>query len=75
MSPIWRCVWCIKDSKTEACERCGGPCEDRTKPHIPHWSRKTMATVECKICDRSVSYEQMLSDNHCPGAGEKGQTQ
>lgn len=56
---ILRCIWCCKDTRTDPCEHCG--CDyvmDRTKPHAPHWSRKTMRTVECKVCDREISYEQ-----------------
>lgn len=58
-APILRCIWCCKDTKTNPCEHCGSDqVTDRTKPHSPHWSRKTMRTVECKICDREIPYEE-----------------
>jgi len=68
MSPIWLCPRCLKDSPGPVCDQCGGECVDRTRPHNSHWSRKTIRTVACKICDRTVNYEQMLTDHHCPGA-------
>ena len=71
MKPIWRCTRCIKDSPEPVCDKCGNECVDSTQPHHAHWSRKTIRTVECKICDRAVTYEQMGTDNDCPG--RKGQ--
>ena len=56
--PIFRCTWCCKDTESKPCQHCGNECcvVDRTKPHTPEWSRKTIATVECKICDRQAPY-------------------
>ncbi len=65
--PIWRCTWCCKDTKTKACEHCGSDhaVSDRTKPHRPEWSRKTMTTVECKVCDREGPYSIQGSSELC----------
>jgi hypothetical protein len=68
---ILRCIWCMKDTKTNPCEHCGSDqVVDRTKPHTPHWSRRTIRTIECKICDRVAHYDQqMVKDDRCiPGA-------
>lgn len=53
---ILRCTWCCRDTKTNPCEHCGSDSSvvDRTEPHNPHWSRRTMRTVDCKVCDREV---------------------
>jgi hypothetical protein len=56
---VLRCIWCCRDTKTTPCEHCGSDqVSDRTKPHAPNWSRKTIRTVECKICGREIPYEQ-----------------
>ena len=56
---ILRCLWCGRDTKSAPCEHCGSDqvC-DRTKPHSPHWSRKSIQTVECKICGREIPYHE-----------------
>lgn len=66
--PIFRCLLCCRDTKTKSCERCQTEdfVTDRTKPHTPHWSRKTINKIECKICDREAGYEQQLvADDMC----------
>lgn len=65
---ILRCIWCIKDTTTNPCEHCGSDqVQDRTVPHLAHWSRATIATIECKVCDRRVTVEQyaVISDHKC----------
>jgi len=62
--PILRCIWCMKDTKTNPCEHCGSDqVVDKTKRHKPHWSRFTINTIKCKICDRQAPYEQQLIAN------------
>ncbi len=68
-TPILRCTWCCKDTPTSPCHRCGNDVclTDRTKPHRPEWSRKTISTVECKVCDRSGPYSIQTTSDDCPG--------
>ena len=55
-TPIFRCTWCGRDNGDDGkeCAACANTSTliDRTKRHSPHWSRRTMNTVECKVCDR-----------------------
>jgi putative endonuclease len=75
-SAILRCIWCIKDTKTNPCEHCGSDqVVDRTVKHAPHWSRATMNTVECKICDRSVpNNQQYIPGDKCEPTKQTKQT-
>ena len=64
--PILRCIWCCKDVTHKPCEHCDNTCViDRTQPHHSHWSRKTMQTVECKVCDRERPNAGHGADNWC----------
>lgn len=74
MKPL-RCIWCCKDTKTDPCENCGSDqvC-DPNKPHVHHWSRRTIITMECKVCDKVISNKDYFStsgeyeyDNYPPG--------
>jgi hypothetical protein len=57
--PVLRCIWCGQDTRTKPCEHCQNyEVVDRTQPHVPHWSRRTLDTVCCKICDREVRYDE-----------------
>lgn len=60
--PILRCTWCCKDTLTKPCQYCGNfhTVKDRTESHIPEWSRKDTAIVECKVCDRKAPYKLMI---------------
>jgi hypothetical protein len=66
---VWQCIWCMKASPDKVCPQCGGECADRTKPHATHWSRKSIRSVECKICGRETTYDQMVTDVLCNGLG------
>ena len=58
----YRCIWCIKDTKTNPCEWCNGnDVVDKNKSHNHHWSRNTWNTVICKICDKIISLEEYLA--------------
>jgi len=50
------CTWCCKDIPGLICETCGSDVSvcDKTKPHHCHWSRKTITSMKCKICDRVI---------------------
>jgi len=73
-SAILRCIWCIKDTQTNPCEHCGSDqVLNRTQPHRPHWSRWTIDTIKCKICDRKAGYDQQLVRDDMCRPNEKGQ--
>lgn len=57
----------MKPSPDRICPKCGNECSDKTKPHKAHWSRKTIRTVECKVCEREQTYDGQLYDHDCPG--------
>ena len=63
---MMRCLVCGKDTGPEilgCCEHCAsGFLVDRTKVHPPHWSRHTMMSMICKICDRVISNEDYFND-------------
>lgn len=67
--PVMRCTWCCCDTGEDEdgdCVRCGNhTLVDRAKPHMPHWSRKTIDTVECKVCDRSGPHSIQASPDLC----------
>lgn len=60
-----KCVWCMKRTQRNPCEHCGSEqVYDMDKPHSCEWSRLTINTVECKLCERVLSwkeYEQELT--------------
>ena len=58
----YRCVWCIKDTATNPCEFCGNSDSLYVKgrKHTCHWSRQTLSTVKCKICDKIEFMEDYL---------------
>lgn len=64
----WRCTWCCKDTEGNkpTCS-CGNDHAviDRMRPHHPHWSRKTINTVECKVCGREGPHEIQRSHELC----------
>ncbi len=46
---------------TKPCEHCGSTqVENMDAPHTCEWSRKTIDTVECKVCERTMSMEEYL---------------
>lgn len=48
----------MQRTDTNPCQHCGSDqVYDMDAPHTCHWSRKTIATVECKICGRTLSAE------------------
>ncbi len=56
-----KCIWCMEKTKTKPCEHCGSTeVVNPTLPHSCHWSRYTINTVQCKICDKIISYEEYL---------------
>lgn len=64
--PILRCTWCCRDVEQDPCEHCDNySVTARTKPHRPEWSRKTLQTVECKVCDRERPNAGHGTDNWC----------
>ena len=67
VGPILRCTWCCADTATNPCERCGNDhtITDRTIPHIPEWSRRSMQEVECKVCDRRGPYSIQANPAWC----------
>lgn len=62
----YRCTWCCKDSSTSPCEYCKSDSSIYVKgeKHICDWSRKTINTMECKICDRVISNEEYFNMNY-----------
>ena len=52
LKPKYICTWCCKPTKTLICPRC--KCDDNVmdanKPHTHQWSRKTINSIECKVC-------------------------
>ena len=61
----YRCVFCCKDSEEIPCQNCGN---DHTlyikgEKHSCQWSRRTIATMECKVCDRVISNVDYFSGN------------
>lgn len=61
-TPVNRCAWCMCDVETgiEACPHCGLEVHDPRKPHRHEWSRKTLDTVECKICKTTWPMDEYL---------------
>mgnify|MGYP001602384043 CR=1 FL=1 len=61
--PKYRCIWCMKDTFTNPCEFCGNSDHIYIKgaKHTCHWSRKTINSMECKICERVISNEDYFS--------------
>jgi hypothetical protein len=56
--PIYRCVWCIKDTRTNPCEFCGSDqVALKDEKHNCHWLSHTVSSVKCKICDKIISYD------------------
>ena len=49
----YRCTWCGRDWMVPFCGHCNseGNVVDTSLPHRHQWSRKTINSVECKICD------------------------
>jgi hypothetical protein len=39
---------------------CSTQVENMDAPHTCEWSRKTIDTVECKVCERTMSMEEYL---------------
>lgn len=67
-----RCTWCCKDTKTNSCEHCGNShsVSDPYEQHNHEWSRKTIKTMECKVCDLEVSNEDYFA-GRAPRSGKK----
>jgi hypothetical protein len=62
---LYRCVWCIKDTKTNPCEFCGSEYVAlKDEDHNCHWSMNTMFSVKCKICDKIISYDDYLAGKY-----------
>lgn len=61
----YRCILCCKDSDTDPCQHCGNKYALYIKgeKHDCHWSRRTISTMECKICDRVISNDDYFSGN------------
>lgn len=57
----FRCTWCMKDTNETPCEHCHSDASvvDPKLPHTHHWSRKTINTLECKICQKIVTCEEL----------------
>lgn len=53
----------MKDTATVPCENCGGSDQIYAKgeKHTCHWSRYTLNSVKCKLCDRVISNEDYFS--------------
>src|SRR5262245_24974608 len=69
-----KCTWCCKDTSKIPCENCGSDAVvDPYKEHNHHWSRKTIATIACTICDLEVSNTVYFSGS-APTAGKKERT-
>ncbi len=66
--PRYRCTFCGGDCWEETCPRCGhsDAVFDKRAPHRCEWSRKTINTVECKICDRTLSMAVYLQHGGAP---------
>ena len=47
----------MKDVPSSPCPHCGNDMTvvDRNAPHRHEWSRKTMNSVECKRCEKTIS--------------------
>jgi hypothetical protein len=61
----YRCVFCCKDSEEIPCQKCGN---DHTlyvkgEKHTCQWSRRTISSMECKVCDRVISNKDYFSGN------------
>src|SRR5215472_6693809 len=67
-----RCTWCCKDTRTSPCENCGSDIAvvDPYKEHTHDWSRKTITTMECKVCDLEVPNSVYFSGS-APEKGKK----
>lgn len=64
-----RCTWCCKDTRKKPCEHCGSDVVfDPYKEHTHQWSRKTINTMECLVCDLEVQNHIYFSGS----APEKG---
>jgi len=62
----FRCTWCMHDVNGPTCPHCGPQMVRRKDaPHDCEWSRKTINTVECKVCGKVLPMQEHLT-------GEKG---
>lgn len=63
-----RCTWCCKDVESgPPCPMCGNhSVSDKTAPHRAEWSRKTIRSMECKVCDREISNEDYFRGSFEP---------
>jgi len=60
----YRCIWCMKDSAADPCEFCGSDnLYVKGEKHTCHWSRETINTIKCKVCDRIISMDDYLKGN------------
>jgi hypothetical protein len=54
----------MKDSAADPCEFCGSDnLYVKGEKHTCHWSRETINTVKCKVCDRIISMDDYLKGN------------
>ena len=70
-----RCTWCIRDTQTpDRCDQCGSKyLSDPNLPHDPDWSRHTIKTWVCKVCDRIVDNTDWEAIGaRCPGTAPSG---
>jgi C4-type Zn-finger protein len=51
-----RCIWCMKDIPSSPCPICKQTVSvvEKFAPHVHHWSRKTISTMECKQCEKVI---------------------
>jgi uncharacterized Zn finger protein len=54
----------MKDTPTLICPNCG--CSDnvvdKNAPHRCHWSRKTINTLECKVCGKVATRKEIYGE-------------
>jgi uncharacterized CHY-type Zn-finger protein len=52
----------MKNTPSKPCVHCGSDqVADPTLPHDHHWSRNTIDSVICKICDKVISFDEYLA--------------
>jgi hypothetical protein len=60
-----KCIWCYTKGYFTICPKCKSEdmVVDMDAKHDHHWSRKTINSVECKQCEKVISWQDYAKGN------------